>query len=83
MMPTTLQACAHHPASPLPEFQIFLRRGPQWAKIAEKVHKPSLGFNVINFELKMGLIHGSLGVTQAPKSYNALIEVYSTSYDDI
>ena len=25
-------------------------RAAQGAKIAEKVHKPSLGFNVINFE---------------------------------
>ena len=46
---------AHHitsmcPSSPLPlpDFLIFLRRGPQWAKMAEKLHKPPLGVNVIN-----------------------------------
>ena len=48
MMPTTLQVCAPHPPHlPLPDFLIFLRLGPQWAKIAEKVNKPPLGVNVI------------------------------------
>ena len=51
----------------------------QWAKIAEKVHKPPLRINIISFELNMGLMHGFLGLTQAPKSYNAFMEVHSTS----
>ena len=42
----------------------------QRAKFAEKVHKPPLGVNVNNIELK-GLMHpyGSLGVPQTSKSH--------------
>ena len=49
----------------------------QRAKILEKVHKPPLGVNVINFEL-----NGFNAFTWVPwspsdtKCYNALIEVF-------
>ena len=51
--------------------------GAQRAKIVEKVHKPLLAVNVINFELNgFNASIGSLGVPQTPKSYNPLIEVF-------
>ena len=49
----------------------YFLNGSQMTVIVEKVHKPPLGVNVINFEL-----NGFLGVPQTPKSYNALIEVF-------
>ena len=52
-----------------------MRRTAQRVEIAKKVHKPPLGVNHVSSILNlMGLMHpyGSLGVTQAPKSYNAL-----------
>ena len=50
----------------------------QRAKLAEKVHKPPLRVNVINFEVNgfNASIYGSPGVPQTPKSHDALIEVF-------
>jgi hypothetical protein len=48
--------------------------GTQRAKIAEKVHKPPLGVNVINFELKW--FNAFIWVPQTARNYNAFIEVF-------
>ena len=42
---------------------------------AEKVHKPPLRVNVINFELDLMHQYGSLGVPQTPNRCEALMEV--------
>ncbi len=50
----------------------------QRAKFARKVHKPSLGVNVINFEsneFNLSNLMSFSGVSQSSKSYNALMEV--------
>ena len=51
-----------------------IRRGAQRAKFAEKVHKPPLGVNVIDFELKG--FNASIWIPRTPKSHDALIEVF-------
>ena len=48
--------------------------GAQRAKFAKKVHKPPLGFIVINFGLNG--FNASIWVPQTPKSCDALIEVF-------
>ena len=50
----------------------------QRAKFVEKVHKPPLRVNVINFELNGLKMHqyGSLGLPQTPQKCDALIEVF-------
>ena len=53
------------------------KNGAQKAKITEKVHKPALAVNVINFELNR--FNASIWVPWSPsdtKSYNALIKVF-------
>ena len=45
----------------------------QRAEIAEKVHKPPLAVNVINFELNG--FNASIWVPWSPKSYNSMTEV--------
>ena len=53
-------------------------RALHWAKFSEKVHKPSLWINVINFELNV--FDASISVLWSPSdpkiSRNALIEVF-------
>ena len=54
--------------------------GAQRAKIVEKVHKPPLAVNVINFELNgLMLPYGSPGVPQSPKRYNSMIPIHKIS----
>ena len=46
------------------------------AKIAEKVHKPPLRVNVINFELNS--FNASILIPQSVKSYNSMIKVFKS-----
>ena len=56
--------------------QISQRTDSQRAKFIEKVHKPPLWVNVVDFELNG--FNASLGVSLTPKSHDALITIYSS-----
>ena len=50
------------------------RRAALWAKIVEKVHKPTFRVNIINFELNGLNKHPWWSPAQDPKSYVAFAE---------